>query len=360
MTLYIGVDYHPYRQTVAKCESENGEIEYREFLHSDKQSLKAYYGEAGRGAVVGVEATGSLQWFERMLFDKGIELRVGDPRLIRRAALSRHKNDFRDAETILELLMSGRFPRIEPRSDESRGVLQMLNYRHTLVRQRTSIANQMQAFARSKGLKKFAIRAKAAKESLLGAAEGEVELLLTESRFSLYEELTVKIKVVEDQLEKEVDKCEEVKLLQTHSGVGKLTALAVLHTLGDVRRFSTRDKVAAFVGLDPLDHSSGERRRIGKISKHGSRLLRHLLGQAAQASKDTRLRQFYSRVSRRRGHAIAKVATARKLLVNCYVMLRDNITYQEFRRRGEVGLCESSLEPETVSDPLIARPAIFE
>ena len=347
MTLYIGVDYHPYRQTVARCDSENGEIEYREFLHSDKQSLKAYYAKAGSGAVIGVEATGSLQWFERMLFDKGIELQIGDPRLIRRSALSRHKNDFRDAETILDLLMSGRFPRIEPRSSESRSVLQMLGFRQTLVGQRTSIANQMQAFARSKGLKKFATRAKNAKETLIGAAEDEVEMLLTKSRFSVYEDLTLKIKVVEEQLEKEAAKHERVKLLQTHSGVGRLTALAVVHTLGDVRRFSTRDKVAAFVGLDPLDHSSGERRRIGKISKHGSHLLRHLLGQAALASKDTRLRQFYSRVSRRRGHAIAKVATARKLLVNCYVMLRDNIDYQEFRRRGEVGLCESSLEPET-------------
>lgn len=350
MTLYIGVDYHPYRQTVAACDSESGEIEYREFLHSDKQSLKSFYGKAGMDAVVGVEATGSLQWFERMLFDKGIELKTGDPRLIRRSALSRHKNDFRDAETILDLLMTGRFPEVRPRSEESRLILQMLNYRHLLVRQRTSIANQMQAFARSKGLKKFAIRAKAAKESLLAACEAEVETLMTSSRFSLYEELTRKVTVLEDQLGKEVDKDERVRLLLTHSGVGKLTALALVHTLGDVRRFSRKEQVAAFAGLDPLDRSSGERKRIGNVSKHGSRLLRHLLGQAAQASKDSHLRQFYSQVSRRRGHAKAKVAAARKLLINCYVMLRDKIDYQEFRRRGEVGLCVRTLEPKTVSE----------
>jgi len=57
------------------------------------------------------------------------------------------------------------------------------------------------------------------------------------------------------------------------------------------------------------------------------------------------LRKFYSEVSRRRGRPKAKVAAARKLLINCYVMLRDNISYEEFvTRRGEVGLYEGSGE----------------
>src|SRR5476649_2241464 len=105
MTLYIGVDYHPYRQTIAYCESETGEIRYRQFLHSDKAAIKRFYSGCEKGSVIGVEATGSLQWFERMLFDNGIRLLIGDPRLIRRKALSRHENDFRDSETILDLLM---------------------------------------------------------------------------------------------------------------------------------------------------------------------------------------------------------------------------------------------------------------
>ena len=127
--------------------------------------------------------------------------------------------------------------------------------------------------------------------------------------------------------------------LLTHSGMGHLTALALVHTLGDVRRFRRKEEVVAFVGLDPLERSSGEHRRIGQISKHGSRLLRHLLGEAAQSSRDKRIRQFYSQVSRRRGQPKAKVAAARKLLINCYVMMRDGIDYEEFIRRGEVGLC---------------------
>ena len=66
-------------------------------------------------------------------------------------------------------------------------------------------------------------------------------------------------------------------------------------------------------------------------------------------------------VSRRRGRPKAKVAAARKLLIHCYVMLRDGIGYEEFQRRGEVGLCEGSGElsrKAAVSGGLMARPAI--
>jgi transposase len=345
MTLYIGVDFHPYEQTVAYFDESDGEIRYRQFRHSDKQALVAFYRRCGKDACVGIEATGSHWWFERLLFDNGITLKIGNPRLIRRAALSRHKNDFRDAETILDLLRTGQFPQIVPRSEESRLVLALLNYRQSLVQKRTSVSNQLQAFAREKGLDKFRIKSRFARERLSEAAANQTEkTLLVGSRFLLFEQLSCEIAALEAELEKEADKEEAVQLLMTHPGVGRLTAMALVHTLVDVRRFRRKQEVVAFVGLDPLEKSSGQKKRIGQISKHGSRLLRCLLGQAAQASRDKIVRSHYSQVSRRRGRPKAKVAAARKLLVNCYVMLRDRIDYEEFRRRGEVGLCVGTRE----------------
>jgi transposase len=344
MTVYIGVDFHPYEQSVAYVDDSDGEIGYRRFLHSDKQTLKAFYRKCGKDAVIGTEATGSLWWFEKLLFDNGMELKIGDPRLIRRAALSRHKNDFRDAETILDLLVRGQFPTITPRSKKSREVLDLVHYRQTLVQKRTSIANQLQAFARQKGMPKFRLPAVKARKKLLEVPETDTEAFLLSSRLLIFDELTAQIKVLETRLEKEAEEDERGKLLMTHPGIGPITATALIHTLGDVRRFRRKEEVVAFVGLDPLEKSSGEKRRIGSISKHGSRLVRHLLGQAAQACRDRRIRQFYSQVSRRRGRSKAKVAAARKLLINCYVMLRDEIGYEEFKRRGEVGLCEGSGE----------------
>lgn len=344
MTVYIGVDFHPYEQTLAYADDVEGEIRYKRFLHSDKQSIKAFYRKCGGDACVGVEATGCLWWFEKLLAEIGIKLWIGDPRMIRRVALSRHKNDFRDAETILDLLMRGQFPSIVPRSEESREVLDLLNYRQSLVRKRTSVANQLHAVARSKGLSKFRLPAVKARRKLMEIPASETEQLLLGSRLVLFDELTRQIAAIEAKLEAEAETEERIELVRTHPGIGPLTSLALIHTLGDVRRFRRKEEVVAFVGLDPLEKSSGEKKRMGQISKRGSRLLRHLLGQAAQTSRDKKIRQFYSQVSRRRGRPKAKVAAARKLLINCYVMLRDRISYSEFCRRGEVGLCVGSGE----------------
>ena len=361
MTVYIGVDFHPYEQSVAYASDEDGEIRYRRFLHSDKQSIRAFYRKCGADAVIGVEATGCLWWFEKMLADGGHQLKIGDPRMIRRAALSRHKNDFRDAETILDLLMRGAFPSIVPRSEESREVLDLLHYRQTLVQKRTSIANQLQAFARGKGLARFRMPAVKGRRKLVDAPVTEIETLLVTSRLVLFDEITAQMKALESRLEQLAAEDERARLLMTHPGIGVINALALVHTLGEVRRFRRKEEVVAFVGLDPLEKSSGQTKRIGQISKHGSRLARHLLGQAAQACRDHRIRKFYLEVSRRRGRPKAKVAAARKLLINCYVMLRDGIGYEEFQRRGEVGLCEGSGEASakaSVSGGLRARPAI--
>jgi transposase len=94
--------------------------------------------------------------------------------------------------------------------------------------------------------------------------------------------------------------------------------------------------VATYVGLNPTECSSGDKQRFGSISKGGSRLLRCLLVEAAQVTvrRDEGLKWFYLWPLRRRGAQKAKVTVARKLLVRCYILLRDGIDYAEFLRRG--------------------------
>jgi len=168
------------------------------------------------------------------------------------------------------------------------------------------------------------------------------------------------MKALESRLEQLSEADERARLLMTHPGIGVINALALVHTLGEVRRFRREEEVIAFVGLDPLEKSSGWTKRIGQISKHGSRLARQLLGQAAQVFRDHRIRKFYLEVSRRSGRPKAKVAAARKLLINCYVMLRDGLGYEEFQRPAEVGLCGVRRgESESLGLlGLMARPAI--
>jgi transposase len=124
-----------------------------------------------------------------------------------------------------------------------------------------------------------------------------------------------------------------VQLLLTHPGVGPLTALTTVLVLGPLARFPDRKHVVSYVGLAPAVHASADKPRLGKITKQGNALLRWVLGQAAPlaARADDDLRR---RVMQRRGRPKAKVALARKRLVRLYIMLRDQIDYEEFRRRG--------------------------
>ncbi len=149
-------------------------------------------------------------------------------------------------------------------------------------------------------------------------------------------QLEEQIAGLEKQLKQEAESDERVQRLLTHPGVGLLTGLCIVHTLGEVSRFATTRKVAAYAGLEPMEHSSGEKRRYGVISKAGSRLLRFLLGEAAHmaARSDEELKQFFRRLKGKCGMAKAVVATARKLLIRCFIMLRDEIDYAEFRQRG--------------------------
>ena len=152
----------------------------------------------------------------------------------------------------------------------------------------------------------------------------------------MIEEVTVEIKRVEQWLQKQAAADPRVLRLQTHPGVGLLTSLVLVHTLWPVERFRNGRKVTAYLGMDPVEDSSADRVRIGSISKQGSRLARYLVIEAASTAvkSDKGLKSFYRRLVSRQGKPKAKVAVGRKLLVRCFIMLRDQIDYEEFLRRG--------------------------
>jgi transposase len=122
----------------------------------------------------------------------------------------------------------------------------------------------------------------------------------------------------------------------THPGVGALTALATVLILGPVGRFPTSKHVVSYIGLAPSVDASADKYRLGHVTKQGNALLRFVLGQAGHVAvrSDADLKRLYCAVLYRHGRAKAKVAVARKLLVRLYIMLRDQIDYVEFRRRG--------------------------
>jgi transposase len=307
-------------------------------LSHERDDIKAYYSQFQGEVIIGIEACGYTNWFEELIDQLGHKLLVGDAAEIRRLARRRQKNDRRDANLILELLVHDEFPTLFRYSKESREVLRQLRYRHKLVKLRTMVVNSLHALAINAGV---SLRAKLltrdGRQQLRGLSLSAISHQQREELVSLADELTRRIGTVEQWLQAQAKQDVRVQRVQTHPGVGLLTSLCLVHTLGDSSRFSSLRKVAAYAGFDPMEDSSAERKAYGGISKAGSKLLRYLLVEAGQtaAKDDEQLKQFYRRLVPRRGKARAKVAVARKLLIRCFIMDRSEIDYAEFLRRGK-------------------------
>ena len=100
----------------------------------------------------------------------------------------------------------------------------------------------------------------------------------------LLDRLNPTIAELSQAIEREVEKCPAAQQLMTHPSVGPLTALGFVLIIGDASRFQCGKQVASYLGLVPLEDSSGNRRRLGHITKQGSSMLRFLLVEAAQVT----------------------------------------------------------------------------
>lgn len=368
MTVYCGVDFHARQQTIAYCDTQDGEIRFIQLKHEDRDVLRRFYTQFQSPIIVGLEAGGYSDWFERFLEELGIEAWFGNPTEIRRRARSRQKNDWRDAELLLDLLVKNEFPRIFRQAADSRAVLAQLRYRHKLVQMRTQATNSLHALAIREGLSLQAtLLTKAGRQKLGALPLSEVKAKQRDQWLSLIDQLSDHIKQIEQELSKLAAQDKQVRWVRTHPGIGLLTGLALVHTLKPVSRFSNSRKVAAYVGLEPREFSSDTKQRWGGISKAGSPLLRFLLVEATQHAVrgDQDLKNTYQHLSARRGKAKAKVAVAHKLLVRAYILLRDEIDYATFLRRtvaagrpGNSREQQSSSLDDCLARPLIGRPAV--
>ena len=122
--------------------------------------------------------------------------------------------------------------------------------------------------------------------------------------------------------------------LMTHPGVGPVTSLAFVLIIGPVERFERSKQMVSYLGLNPQEHSSGGKQRMGSISKQGNPMMRSLLVEAGHTAArfDPELKRMYQRLKFRRGASVAKVAVARKLAVRMYWMLRSTADYAQLVR----------------------------
>src|SRR5437773_442820 len=300
--IIIGCDYHPGFQQIAFVDTETGELQERRLRHSE-EAEKFYRDLATQGMKVrvGMEASRHARWFERVL------------------------GELHD------------FPRIWVPSWENRDLRQLLWHRHRMVQARTRIMNQLQAVALNEGLRcKKRLWREQGREQLESFRLAPWASRRRQDLLELLDRLNPTIAELSQAIEQEVHNCPAAQRLMTHPGVGALTALAFVLIIGQAERFQCGKQIASYLGLVPLEDSSGNRRRLGHITKQGNSLLRFLLVEAAQVTVRSlpEWRSKYFHLAMRRGRKIAKVAMARKLAVRLYWMMRKGWDFEQVKKFG--------------------------
>src|SRR5271165_4279756 len=265
------------------------------------------------------------------------ELWIGDAAEIRAKRVRKQKTDRQNAQLILRLMLKDDFPKIWVPDWENRDLRQLLWHRHRMVQARTRIMNQLQAVALNEGLRsKKRLWRDAGREQLETFRLAPWASRRRRDLLELMDRLTPTIAELTAAIEQEVEKCPAAQRLQTHPGVGALTALAFVLIIGRADRFQCGKQIASYLGLVPSEESSGQRRRLGHITKQGNSLLRFLLVEAAQVTvrSDQEWRNRYFHLVLRRGQKIAKVAMARRLAVRLYWMWRRGWNYEQLTKFG--------------------------
>ncbi len=329
--IIIGCDFHPSYQQIAVLDTENGKTEEHKLVHATGEA-EQFYRRLVSPALVGIEAVGNDQWFTQLLETLGHEVWVGDAAQIRASYVRKQKTDRRDARHILRLVVEGRFPRIWVPTTEIRDHRQLLIHRHKLVQIRTRVKNELQHLMLNHGMQK---------KQKLWSAEGRAALQSLPLRpwadqrrrdlLNLLSILDSQLGQLDEGIAQVATLYPQVRLLMSQPGVGAVTALAFVLTVGDVCRFHRAKHIASYLGLIPREHSSGGKQQMGRISKQGNPLLRFLLVEAANIAVrfDPVLRKEYLHRCHHKHPMVAKVAAARKLAIRLYWILRTQTPYPQ-------------------------------
>ena len=293
----IGCDLHAAQQTIAMLDCESGEIVERTLAH-DGTVVRDFYAGLPAPIVVGIEATGSMGWFLRLMEDLGITCQVGDPAKIRKTETRRQKHDRRDATLLLTLLCEERFPTIWMPSSELRDLRARVRHRDQWVRIRTRVKNALQGLALAHGLRRGAGLWSHGGQALLASLPWPPHAGHRRSELqALHDHLTTHINELDQEVSAHARERPQARRLMTHPGVGPVTALATEVFLGDPSRFVDAKALASYVGLIPSEYSSGGRPRLGRLTKQGNPMLRFLWCEAAihAARRDPTLGRVYRR-----------------------------------------------------------------
>ncbi|MFD4977621.1 IS110 family transposase [Streptomyces sp. NPDC058424] len=324
MSVYVGIDVHRKRSQVAVI-GQDGSVQVNRNVPNGVHPILGVIGDLPIGAPVAFEAAFGWGWLVEMLEDYGFEPHLVHPSRCKAIASARLKNDKVDAATLAQLLRADLLPEAWIAPPDVRRQRALLRHRFHLVRLRTLLRNRIHAVLAEHGLERAGACFTAAGRAWLeGLDLPDASRTVVDQLLALLDALKEPIDALDVLLAAQARGDPRVTALTELPGVGILTALVIVTEVGDISRFPSARKLAAWAGLTPTVRSSDLTVRHGHISKQGSAWLRWILCEAAQiAKKSPEFAATYQAIAHRRGKKIATTAIARKLITRAYHVLRE-------------------------------------
>ncbi len=320
----IGLDVHRH-YTVYTRVDETGRIVAQERVANE--ALPEVIGQIDPPCRAVLEATGTWGYIADLLEPVVEEVVLAHPLQVRAIAAAKVKTDKIDATILAQLLRTDLIPRAYLAPREVRELRDLLRLRASLVRLRTSVKNKVHALLAKRGLRVPVtdLFGRAGRQWLAQQAFSPVHRQAVDAYLAVSDVLDGQIAAVTKEIDRQAEAREEVRWLVSVPGIGRYSALLILSEIGDIRRFPDGDHLAAYAGLVPTVRASGGRARLGPITKQGSAWLRWILVEAVRRAvrQPGCLQERYQRLQRRKGSAVAAVATARFLATCIHALLTE-------------------------------------
>lgn len=332
--IFVAVDQDSKRWqvTIRTIERELQTVNIEAGWSSLKKLIMPYQGHA-------IEIVYEAGYFGYSLYDQatawGAGCLVTPPSLLPVQQGNRVKTDKRDSRKLALFLAKGLLGEIYVPSPQERNHRLVARRRHQLVADRVAVQARIKSLLRFFGIELF--EKKWSKTYLANLqriklgdkyAQQSFRSLLVQYQ-SLCQQEAEQTKLLRELAKEELYQ-ERVQILCSIPGVGLITAMEILLELQDMARFRRAEALAAYVGLTPSQHSSGEHIRMGRITRTGKHTLRAMLVEASWQliRKDTNMHRKYQALKQRCGGKRAIVAIARKLLLCARRMLLARQPYR--------------------------------
>lgn len=292
--------------------------------------LKTYF--EGAELISTYEAGFSGFSLHRILEENGIKNLVINAGSLEVSSRDRVKTDSKDSHKLAVQLSVGRLKSIRIPSKEEELSREYSRLRKQHLRTRVTIMNRTRMKLHYHGI--FPVNHKGALTKALvleKAKTSPAELKNSlESNLRIWGFLDEEIKLLDKKLKEQAAKDKKELVYRSIPGVGKVSSRVLSTELGDMSQFKNEKALFSYTGLTPMEFSSGDKRRLGSISRQGNSHIRSVLVECAWVAlrKDPELKASFERISARTGKKRAIVAIARKLIGRARALFRDGRDYE--------------------------------